>query len=133
MAAKKQALARAVEHQHLARGIERARQRETPAEPGGGRLAEGVEALVHGIAAELVDVGGQHWANERRHAVLRLADGQADGGLAGRRIAQQLAQPHERRAADIGPGGEGGATRSAAVMNIDKSGASTRRARDALP
>ena len=67
--------------------------------------------LFTGIAAELVDMGGQHRADERRHAVLRLADRQADGGLARRRIAQQLAQPHERRAHRCRPAaGEGGAT-----------------------
>ena len=84
-----------------------ARQLEAAAEPGGGRLAKRVEALVHRIAAELGDMGGQHWANERRDGVLRLADRQADRGLAGPGVAQQLAQPHERRAADIGPGGRG--------------------------
>ena len=90
------------------RRINRARQREAPSEPCGSSLAERVEALVHGIAAELVDMGGEHGADERRHRVLRLAHRQADGGLAGRQVAQKLAQPHERRAADIGPGGRGG-------------------------
>ena len=63
----KQPLARAVEHQDFVRRIDRARQREAPPEPAGGGRAKRVEALVHGIAAELVDMGGEDRADERRH------------------------------------------------------------------
>jgi len=52
-------------------------------------------------------MGRDDWANERRHGVLRLAHRQADGGFAGLAVAQELAQPHERRAAGFGPGGRG--------------------------
>ena len=83
-----QALARAVEDQHLGRRIDRAGQGESPSEPGRGGGAELVEPLVHGVLAELVERGGQHWANERRHPVLRLADGEADRRLSRRLVAQ---------------------------------------------
>ena len=115
-----QALARAVEHQDFGRRIDRARQLEAAAEPGGGGVAEGVEALVHRIAAELGDMGGQHRANERRDGVLRLAHRQADGGLAGLGMS-----PNSSRSRTNGERptsartGEGGGTRSAAVMNMD--------------
>src|SRR6185369_241829 len=97
--AQKEALARAVEDEHLARGIDWPRQLEAAAEPLGGGGAELVEPLVHGIAAELGQMGGEHWANERGHRVLRLADREADCGHAGWEVGQKLAQPHERRAA----------------------------------
>src|SRR5262249_21997083 len=38
---------------------------------------------------------------------LRLAYGEADGGLAGRNVGQKLAQPHKRRAARSRPGRRG--------------------------
>ena len=67
-------------------------------EPVGRGLRELIEAFVHRIAAELVDMRGNHRAHERRHSMLRLTDREADRGLARRRVAKQLAQPHERRA-----------------------------------
>jgi hypothetical protein len=87
--------------------VDRARQREAPREPLRHRFAKFVEPLVAGIAAELVDMGGHHWANERGHPMLRLAHRQADWRLARQGVAQKLAQPHERRTADGGPGGRG--------------------------
>ena len=115
------------------RRINRARQREAPSEPCGSSLAERVEALVHGIAAELVDMGGEHGADERRHRVLRLAHGQADGGLAGRRSPKSSRSRTNGERPISARAGEGGNSRSAAVMNIDKSGANTRRTREVLP
>ena len=106
-AAEEQPLARAVEHQHLGGRIDRPRQVEAAAQPARDRRAKLVDTLIHRVLAELRDVRGQHWANERRHRMLRLADRKADGRLAGRRIAEQLAQAHERRAALVGPGGSG--------------------------
>src|SRR5262249_57142925 len=78
-----EAFARAVEHQDLARGIDRAWQRKAPSEPAGSGLAERVEAAVHGVAAELAEMGGDDRADERRHRMLRLADREADRRLAG--------------------------------------------------
>ena len=83
--------------------IERARQRKTAAEPAGSRAAKGIKPLVHRIATEFLDMGRQHWANERRDGVLGFAYCQADGRHAGLRIAQELTQPHERRAASRRP------------------------------
>ena len=96
----KQTLARAVEHQHFAFRIDRARQLVAAAEPGGDRLAEWFDALVGRVAAEV-----------RRDA--RRAIGPTKGGtgccgsptdrlmtgFAGRDAGDQLGQPHERRAA----------------------------------
>ena len=87
-AGEEQALARAVQDQHFGRRIDRPGQGEPPPEPGRGGGAELVEPLVHGVLAELVERGGQHWANERRHPVLRLADREADRGLPRRDVAQ---------------------------------------------
>src|SRR4029453_16858279 len=98
----KQSLARAVEHEDLARGIDGAWQREAPPEPVGGRGAEIVEALVHGIAAEFVDMGRKDGGDEGRYGMLRLAHGEADRRLAGLGRTEKLAQPHERRAAKVG-------------------------------
>ena len=95
----KQALARAVEHQDFAVGIERARQRVAAAEPGRDRAAEFLDALVGRIAAEVIQVRGQHRPDKSGNRVLRLADREIDGGLAGRDAGDQLGQPHERRAA----------------------------------
>ena len=74
-------------------------QAVAPVEPGGGGLAEAFGALVGRIAAEIVEMGLQHRADERRDRVLRLADRQVDRGLARLDVGQQLMQPHERRAA----------------------------------
>ena len=102
-----QALAGAVQDQHLGRRIDRAGQGKSAPEPGRGGVAELVEPLVHGVFAEFVERGGQDWANERRHPVLRLAHGQADSGLARRLVGQELAQAHEWRAHGEGPVGRG--------------------------
>ena len=64
MAREEQALARAVEHQHLAFGIDRARQPVAAAEPGGDGLAERFDALVGRIAAEIVEMRGEHRPDE---------------------------------------------------------------------
>jgi hypothetical protein len=56
-------------------GIDRSRQREAPSEPGRRRLAEHIEALVHGIAAELVDMLGEHRSDKRRHTMPGFAHG----------------------------------------------------------
>jgi hypothetical protein len=129
----KQPFARAVEHQDFTPRIDRTRQREAPSEPAGGRLAKVVEAFVHGIAAELVDVGGDHARDECRHAMLRFAHRQADRGLAGLDVAQKFAQPHEGRAANVGPHGRGGRNAFGGGHEHRQSGASTRRTRDVLP
>src|SRR5262249_56345264 len=84
------------------------RQHKRPSEPGGRCLAKGIKALVHGIAAEFIEVGGENRADECRHAMLGLAHGQANRRLSRLEVAQQLAQTHEWRAADIGSGGGGG-------------------------
>jgi hypothetical protein len=57
-------------------------------EPIGGGSAERLDAFVHRIAAEFVDVGGQQRADKTGHRVLRLPHRQADRRLAGLRIAQ---------------------------------------------
>ena len=103
----KQALARAVQHQDFMRRVDRPRQGKASAEPAGGGLAQRVDAFVHGVAAELGDMGRKNRAHERRHGMLRLAHREADRGLARFVIAQQFAQPHEGRAANICPGGRG--------------------------
>ena len=90
-----QPLARAVEHQHLGCRVDRARQPVAAAEPLRRRQAELVEPLVHRVLAEFGDMGGQNWANECRHGVLRFADREADGRPAGRQVAKQFAQPDE--------------------------------------
>jgi len=103
----KQSLARAVEHENFARGIDRPWQREAAPEPVGGGPAEVVEPLVHGVAAELVDMGREDGGDEGRNGMLRLAHGEADCRLAGLGGAKELAQPHEGRAAEVGAGGRG--------------------------
>ncbi len=95
----KQALARAVEHQDFAVGVDRPRQFVAAAEPLRDRAAERLAAFVGRIAAEFVKMRGDLRADERRDRVLRLADRQIDGGLAGRDAGDQFGQPHERRAA----------------------------------
>jgi hypothetical protein len=102
-----QALAGAVQHHDLVHRIDRPRQFESPAEPLRRRLAEVVEPFVHGIAAELVDMGGNHRTDEGGNAVPGFANRKADGRFSRRAVAQELAQPHERRAADIGARGGG--------------------------
>ena len=67
------------------------RQRKAAAEPAGGRGAKGIEPLVHRIAAEFLDMGRKHRANEGRNGMLWFADRQADGRLAGLRISQKFA------------------------------------------
>ena len=94
----KQSFARAVEHQHFGRRIDRALERVAAAEPLRDGCAELVEALVGRIAAEFVDMGGDHRPDKRRDRMLRLADREADRGLARREAVEQFAQPHERRA-----------------------------------
>ena len=94
-----QALARAVEHQHFAFGIDRPRQFVAAAEPGRDRAAERFAAFVGRVAAEFVEMGGNLGADEGRNWMLRLADRQIDGGLARLDAGDQFGQPHERRAA----------------------------------
>ena len=79
-------------------GIDGARERVAAVEPLRDGFAESIEPLVHRIAAELIDMGGDHRPDERRNRMLRLADRHADRRLARRHVAQQFAQPHERRA-----------------------------------
>ncbi len=73
-------------------------------------------------------MGGQHWANERRHGVLRLADREADRRLAGRQVAEEFAQPDEGGAALLGPRRRGG-ERSEMVMGrgLKRPGAAPRK------
>jgi hypothetical protein len=52
-------------------------------------------------------MSGDHRPNEGRHRMLRLSHRQADRRLPGLGIAQELAQPHEWRAANVGAGGRG--------------------------
>ena len=93
---KKQPLACAVEHQHFGCRIDRAFEPVARRQPFRNRLAKGVETPVHRIAAEIGDVLRDHRADEGRDRVLRLADRHADGRLARRNVAEQLAEPHER-------------------------------------
>ena len=109
--------------------IDRARQGKAPPEPGCSRLAKGVQALVHGISAKLVDMGGQDRADECRHAVLWFAHGEADRGFAGLEVAQKLAQPHEWRTADVGPTRRGRRDAFGGGHKHRQSGANTRRTR----
>ena len=93
-----QALAGAVEHQHFRGGIDGARERVAAVEPLRDGFAEGIEPLVHRVAAELIDMRRDDRPDERGNRMLRLADSHADRRLAGRHVAQKLAQPHKRRA-----------------------------------
>jgi len=95
---KKQAFARAVEHEHFRFRIDGARQLEALAEPGGDRLAERLGALVRRITAEVGNVGGQHRRDEIGHGVLRLADREVDRRLAGRDAGDEVGKAHEGRA-----------------------------------
>ena len=97
--AEEQALARAVEHEHFAFGIDRSSQFVAAAEPLGDRAAECVAAFIGRIAAEFIEMGGKFGADKRRNRVLRFADRQVDGRLSRRDAGDQLSQPHERRAA----------------------------------
>ena len=95
---KKEPLAGAVEHQHFACRVDRTLKHVAAIEPGGDRLAEGIEPPVHRIASEFFDVRGDHRRNERGYRMLRFADRHADRGLPLRDVAEKLAQTHERRA-----------------------------------
>ena len=70
-------------------------------------------------------MGGENRADECRHGMLRLAHGQADRGLSGFDVAQELAQPHERRAADVGSGGRSGMNAFGGGHEHGQSGAKT--------
>ena len=65
--------------------------------------AERLAAFVRGIAAEFGDVPLQDRTNERRHRVLRFADGEIDHRLAGRDIGDEIREAHKRRARLGGP------------------------------
>src|SRR5262249_60082957 len=78
-------------------------ERKAAAEPGGGSFAKCIHSLVHGIAAEFVEMGGQHGTDESRNPVLRLAHRETDGRHPGFDMVDELAQAHEWRAAKIGP------------------------------
>ena len=91
-------LARAAEHEHLACGIDFARQFVAAVEPRGRGGAEALGPLVGRIAAEIIQMRLQHRADEGRNRMLRLADGEADRGLARRRIGEQFGKAHEWRA-----------------------------------
>ena len=101
----KQSLARAVEHQHFGRRIDRAIEREAAIEPFADGVGELIEALVRRIAAEFLDMRGDDLADESRDRMLRLADRETDRGLARRNVVEQLAHAHERRARAGGANG----------------------------
>ena len=63
-------------------GIERSGELVTTAKPCGAGAAERFAAFVGRIAAEFIEMCGELGADERRNRMLRLADGQIDGGLA---------------------------------------------------
>ena len=96
--AEKQAFARAVEHEHLAVGIGDAGEAVAPRRPFRRRAAKLRGAFVARIAAELLDVGGDHGADEIGHRVLGLADAEIDRRLAGCDAGNELGKAHERGA-----------------------------------
>ena len=86
-------------------GSSGARQPVAPAEPVGDGAAEALGALVGRIAAEIVEMRGEHRPDEGRDRMLRLADREVDRRLARLHVGQKLAQPHEGRAPGRGGGG----------------------------
>ncbi len=75
-----QALARALQRQDGAVGVDQARRQPVAArEPGGHGAAQAGRALDRRIDAIALEAGGQRAAAELRHAVARLADPQGDG------------------------------------------------------
>ena len=110
----KKPLARAVEHQDFRRRIDPARERIAAVEPFSHGLGERLDALVHRVAAELLDMRRDHRADERRNRMLRLAHRHADRRLSGRerrrgaRAAARKAsarRPPARERAKEEPGG----------------------------
>ena len=84
--AEEQAFARAVEHDDLVFGIERARQGVAARQPFPDGAAEILVALVGRVAAEFGEVLLQNRADKGRHRMLRLADREIDDRLAGRHV-----------------------------------------------
>jgi hypothetical protein len=82
-------------------GPQRARQFEAPAEPIGCSLAERLNPLGDWIAAKFGRVPGEHRADEVGNRMLRLAQRQADHGLARLMPGKQLRQAGERRPLDL--------------------------------
>ena len=102
-----QALARAAEHEDFAQRLDRTRERVAAVEPARDGLTETIRAGIARIAAEIRGVLGEDRRDERRHGMLRLADRNIDRRHAGRGVAQQVGQPHERRACVGCPSGRG--------------------------
>src|SRR5207244_11958202 len=78
---KEQALSRPAEHHDLVLGIEWPLEAITSLQPCGDGAAERLGALAGRIAAELVDMRGDHLRDEWRDRMLRLADRQVDRRL----------------------------------------------------
>ena len=96
--AEKQALARAVEHQHLTVGIGHAGELVAPRRPFRRGATKLRRAFIARIAPEILDVGGDHLPDEIGHRVLGLADPEVDRRLAGRDAGVELGEAHERGA-----------------------------------
>ena len=93
-----QALARAVEGQHLARKVDRLGEPVAPDDPAGDRLAQLVRAADPRIGAEQLLGLDQLVGHERRHRLLGIAGGHLDGLLvAGLDAVEQARRPGERR------------------------------------
>ena len=103
--AEKEALARAVEHQHLAVRIRRARQAIAPRRPLGRRFAEMRQAFVPRIAAEVLDVRRDDGRDEIGNRVLGFADAEIDDRLAGLDAGDEVGETREGRARVDGPAG----------------------------
>ncbi len=97
-----QAFARAIEHQHVGVRIDRLRKRVAPIQPACRGLAERLDSLVGRVAAEFIEMGGQHRPDEIGDRMLRFADRQIDDRLARLDPGDEIGQPDERRAAAFG-------------------------------
>jgi hypothetical protein len=93
--AEEQPLAAAVQHDHFALGVDRARQPIAAIDPGGDGGAERVGPARHRIAAEAREILGERRSDKARHRVARLTDGKIDRRFAGLGTCQQLGEADE--------------------------------------
>ena len=94
--AEKQALARAVEHQDLTVGIGSAAEPVAACRPFRRGATKLRRAFVARIAPEILDMRGDHRADEVRHRMPGLADAEIDDRLARLHVGDELGEAHER-------------------------------------
>ncbi len=95
-----QTLARAVQRQDLALGIDV--DGEAALEPGGGRVAPSLGAVDRRIFAELMGVGDERFGDESGHGAARIADRERDGRPARRMRIEQIREHGEGRRRQLG-------------------------------